>query len=208
MGKFLFLACLLLIPLTTATADDAEDKYQALLKAAQADPTKADWQALRFAYSETAKFDVSGDAGAAVRKDIYAAFDSGDYATVLGLANKTIAADFVDLLAHRYAAAAYKHLNKMVDYNAEMTIAVGLLKSVETGDGLDPKTPFTVISVNEEYEYLHTRGLNVTQQALVKADGHAYDVMSTADENGKTQDYYFLIDRVLAAEAKQLSPNP
>jgi len=208
MGKALFLACLLLVPLGQAFANEAEDRYQALLKAAQANPASADWQALRFAYSETPAFNVMDDPGAAQRKAIYAAFDAGDYATALALANKTIATDFVDLLAHRYAAVAYKHLDKPAQFEAEKAIADGLMKSVMTGNGLTPESPYTVISVAEEYELLHSFGLRTTRQALINADGHAFDLMSTVDDAGKAQDYYFLIDRVLAAEAKQLQPSP
>jgi len=208
MGKYLLLACLLLIPLSEASANDAEDKYRALLTAAQANPAAADWQALRFAYSETPAFDVATDPVAAERTAIYAAFDAGDYATILVLADKIIAADFVDLLAHRYAAVAYKHLDKAAKFEAEKTIADALMKSIMTGDGLTPESPFTVISVAEEYELLHSLGLRTTRQALINANGHAFDLMGTVDDAGKAQDYYFLIDSVLAAEAKQLQPSP
>lgn len=206
MGKFLFAVCLLLIPLAEAAANDAEDKYQQLLKAAEADPAKADWLALRFAYSETPEFNVMDDPSAPERKTIYDAFESGDYNKMLEAAKRIIARDFVDLSAHRYAAAAYKHLNKMSEFEKERMIADGLIGSVMTGDGLTPEAAYTVISVAEEYEFLSSQGLRVTQQALINADGHAFDLMSTTDENGKARDYYFLIDRVLAAESKHLNP--
>jgi hypothetical protein len=208
MGKYLLLACLLLIPLSEASANEAEDKYRALLTAAQADPAAADWQALRFAYSETTAFSVMDDWRSGERKAVYDAFGKGDYASMLDHASKIIARDFVDLLAHRDAAVAYKHLNKTAEFEKESLIADGLIKSVETSDGLSTQSPLTVISVEEEYEYLITQFRHVTRQALLHADGHAYDLMSTVDESGKAQDYYFLIDRVLAAEAKQLQPSP
>ena len=208
MGKFLFLLCLLLVPLADASADEAEDKYQVLLKAAQAEPAKADWQALRFAYSETPEFNVMDDWRSDERKAAYDAFGKGDYASMLDHARKIIAHDFVDLLAHRDAAVACKHLDKTAEFEEESLIADGLLKSVETGDGLSTQSPLTVISVEEEYEYLITQFRHVTRQALLRENGHAYDVMSTVDADGKAQDYYFLIDRVLAAEAKQLTPTP
>ncbi len=208
MGKFLFLLCLLLVPLAEASADEAEDKYQALLKAAQADPANADWQALRFAYAETPEFNVASDPEGDDRKAIYEAFEVGDYKKALAAAKAVIARAFVDLQAHRYAAVAYKHLNNPAGLDSEMRIASGLMDSIMTGDGLSPGAAFTVISVNEEYELLHSLGLQVTKQALITTEGHSYDLMSTIDADGKAQDYYFLIDRVLAAEAKQLQPSP
>ena len=38
------------------------------------------------------------------------------------------------------------------------------------------------------------------------ATGHAYDVLETKGRNGDAVTFYFLIDRVLAAEAKELAP--
>lgn len=207
MGKYLFAICLLLIPLAEAAATDAEDKYQQLLKAAVADPAKADWLALRIAYSETPEFNVMDDPGAVERKTIYETFESGDYVKMLEAAKRIIARDFVDLSGHRYAAAAYKHLNKTSEFEKERTIAEGLIKSVETGDGRSIESALTVISVEEEYTYLIMRGAHVTRQTLLREGGHSYDVFNTVDiDSGQAQDYFFLIDRVLASEAKQLSP--
>jgi hypothetical protein len=207
MGKFLFAVCLLLIPLAQAEANDAEDRYQALLKVAEADPAKADWQALRFAYSETPEFNVMDGWKSEERKKVYAAFGQNDFAAMLDHTNQIIARDFVDLLAHRDAAVAYDSLNKKGEFEKESLIFAGLINSVETGDGLSTKSPLTVISVEEEYLYLITKFRHVTRQVLLRDGDHAYDVLSTVDvKSGKTQDYYFLIDRVLASESKLLSP--
>ena len=205
MGKFLFLACLLLMPLSKALANQAEDKYQALLKAAQADPAKADWQALRFAYSETPEFKIYADPSVPERRVINDAFEAGDYSKILDSAKLIIARDFANVEAHRIASVAYKHLNNLTQYETEKAIADGLAKSIMTGDGFTPQTAYTVISVAEEYELLYSRGFSVRRQVLLKIDGHSFDVLSTVDIIGdKTQDYYFQIDRVLAAEVKAL----
>jgi len=46
----------------------------------------------------------------------------------------------------------------------------------------------------------------VTNQALVQQDGHTYDALTTVNDNGESATYYFLIDRVLAAEAAAMKP--
>jgi hypothetical protein len=77
---------------------------------------------------------------------------------------------------------------------------------VKTGDGLSPAAAFTPIDVDEEYALMRALGAKVTQQALVQQDGHSYDALTTTDASGQPATYYFLIDRVLAAEAAAMKP--
>src|SRR5262249_41160961 len=46
----------------------------------------------------------------------------------------------------------------------------------------------------------------VTEQAMIQSGGHAYDALTTVDQAGHKTTYYFLIDRVLAAESAALKP--
>ncbi len=48
-------------------------------------------------------------------------------------------------------------------------------------------------------------GAHVTDQALVQSNGHAYDALTAVDQAGHKATYYFVIDRVLAAEAAALT---
>jgi hypothetical protein len=206
MGRIVVLLCLLLVPIASAEANDAEDKYQVLLQAAKDNPATVDWQALRFAYADCPDFDLLGDASSAARHDMFQAFEDGNFPLALAQARVIINRVYVDIEAHRIAAIGYKHAGDLKSFAAEKSISESLMNSVMTGDGLTPKTAYTVISVQEEYELLHALGLKVTRQALAKIDSHAYDVMTTEGHDGVAGDYYFLIDRVLAAEARALSP--
>jgi hypothetical protein len=49
-------------------------------------------------------------------------------------------------------------------------------------------------------------GQKVESQALVQQGGHSYDVISTTDGSGGRRTYWFVIDRVLAAESAALAP--
>ncbi len=84
----------------------------------------------------------------------------------------------------------------------EHQIALGLLKSVHTGDGTTPEQAFTVISVGEEYATMRAFALQVTGQALIEAPPHSYDRLTVTDGAGKTHTFFFLVDRVMAAEAR------
>jgi hypothetical protein len=101
------------------------------------------------------------------------------------------------------ASVAYAGLKQQADSDRERAIAVGLLKSIETGDGLSAAKAFTVINVHEEYQLMAARGRRVVRQSLISQDGHAYDALDTVDQTGDTAKYYFVIDRVMAAERRQ-----
>jgi uncharacterized protein DUF4919 len=208
MGRILAFLCLLLVPLADAAANDAEDKYLALLSAAKQNAGPVDWQALRFAYADSPDFDLMGDRTEAIRHEMIQAFNKDDFATALAKAKLIIDQAYIDLDAHWVAAAAHKHLGDVPAAQKEHDITAALMKSIMTGDGSTQETAFTVITVHEEYALLHILGLDVTRQTLVNENGHGYDLMSTVDGDGKTRDFYFKIDRVLAAEARLLTPQP
>jgi len=200
-----FLLAPLLLSLGFAVSAQAanispEAKYQALLAAAKAGTGPVDWQALRFAYAERPNFKVIDPELDSVRKSMVAARQADNFPELLAQAKLVIDQDYVDGQAHLLAGVAYAVLKQNADADRERTIAVGLLKSIETGDGLSPATPFTVISVREEYELMAARKRRVTHQSLINQGGHAYDLLETVGQGGDTVKFYFLIDRVLAAE--------
>ncbi len=208
VARILVFLGLLLVPLAEAVANDAEGKYLALLSAAGRNPGSVDWQALRFAYADSPDFDLLGQGTEAMRREMIQAYNKGEFAGALDKAKQIIDKVYVDLDAHWVAAAASKHLGDAAAAQREHDITANLMKSIMTGDGLTQARAFTVITVHEEYALLHILGLDVARQALVNENGHGYDVMSTTDSGGNSQDYYFLIDRVLAAEERALTPQP
>ncbi len=197
------LACAALLPAGVHAADapDAEAKYQTLLAAAKADPDATDWQALRFAYADRSSFSMfAADDG---RKAIAAARATHDWNGMLAAADKTLAVDYVDGGAHLARSLAEGELGKADDAAREQKIGVAILKSVMAGhDGSSPDQAFVVISVAEEYELMAARERQVTQQSLSSVGGHAYDVITAKNRDGDSLTFYFLIDRVMAAEMK------
>ena len=181
-----------------------EAKYQALLAAANAGTGPVDWQALRFAYAEQPSVNAVDDGLGAARKRMMAAREADNFPELLTQAKLIIDKDYVDGLAHLMASVAYTALKQPADAERERAIALGLLKSIETGDGLSPAKAFTVINVREEYQSMAARGRRVTKQSLISQNGHAYDALDTVDQKGDMVKYYFLIDRVMAAERAQM----
>ena len=186
--------------LAQAADQSPEAKYQSLVAAAKAGTGPVDWQALRFAFAVRSGVKVIDVDLVATRKKMIAARQADNFPELLAQAKLVIDQDYADGQAHLMASVAYGVLKQEAEAKREQTIAIGLLKSIETGDGLSPKTPFTVISVREEYELIAARKRRVTHQSLINEGGHAYDLLETVGQGGDTVKFYFLIDRVLAAE--------
>jgi hypothetical protein len=62
-----------------------------------------------------------------------------------------------------------------------------------------------VISVDEEYAYLRTGGMQMKNQALVQSAKGPVDAMTVTDEDGNTQVIHFNVAMPFAALTKQLS---
>ena len=137
---------------------------------------------------------------------MFQAVEKGDCAAALPAARAEIAERFIDADAHLLAAFCEETAGDAAAAALDRAIGHGLIASIESGDGLTQDTAFTVVDVAEEYSVMRALGLHVTQQALQRAGRHSYDAFTATDEKGQALTYYFLIDRVLAAEAAALTP--
>ncbi len=165
-----------------------------------------DWQALRFAYAETPNFDPLGAVTSSKRKKMFAAYKARDYATALAEAQHILDENYTDIAAHMISDFAYHYLGDDTRARQQGDIVVALLRSIGTG-GHTPATALTVISVTEEYDFLHYLKYEPRQQSLISEGGHAYD-MFHVERDQQSYVFYFLIDRVLAAEAALFKPKP
>jgi len=183
---------------------DPEAHYQTLLGVAKAAAPNADWGALRLAYARRPGFKPMDQSVA--KKQMFEAGETGDCAAALTAARTLMAEAYVDIDAHLVAAFCEDRTGDKAAATLDRDIAAGLVASVKTGDGLSPASAFTPIDVGEEYALMRAMGARVTEQALIQSGGHAYDAMTTVDPAGHKATYYFLIDRVLAAESVALKP--
>jgi hypothetical protein len=181
---------------------ESEAHYQALLAQAKAGGLKPiDWQALRFAYSNSAEFDLFGTRTDAARKAMFAAVNARDFKAAIVQAGLIIDQDYVDIDAHVVLDLASEQLGDTAAAKREHEIVVGLLQSIRTGDGSSQDEAFTVIMVGEEYAMMRAFGFAVESQALAPSGGHSYDLLHVVDADGKARIIFFQIDRVIAAEA-------
>jgi hypothetical protein len=183
---------------------DPETHYQALLAAAKTAAPNVDWRELRLAYSRRPSFNGLG--GGDAKKRMFEAGETGDCATALAAAKSLLDQTYVDIDAHLVAAFCEDKAGDKAAAQLDRDIGAGLVASVRTGDGLSPASAFTPIDVDEEYAVMRALGAHVTSQSLLQSGGHAYDALSSVDQAGHQATYYFLVDRVLAAESAALKP--
>lgn len=188
----------------SAVVVDTEAQYQALLAAAKASAPNVDWGALRLAYSR--RPDFSAFAQSAAKREMFAAAQKGDCAAALPAAKAVIAEAYVDIDAHLVAAYCEDNAGDKAAAELDRDIGAGLAASIKTGDGLSPASAFTPIDVGEEAALMRALGLTVTDQTLTHDGGHSYDALTTVDQAGRKATYYFLVDRMLAAQAAALKP--
>jgi hypothetical protein len=141
-----------------------------------------------------------------VKRRMFEAAQKGDCATALPTAKAAIDEVYVDIDAHLVAAFCEDNAGDHAAAQLDRDIGAGLAASIKTGDGLSQATAFTPIDVGEEYALMRTLGLRVAGQALIQQGGHAYDALTAVDQAGHQATYYFLVDRVMAAESAALSP--
>jgi hypothetical protein len=205
MPRWAMLTCLLALTVARpALAADATAYAAQAAAARAAQPDKVDWQALRFAYADSPDVDLVGDKTDAARKAMFQALNGGDANTAIVWAGRILAVDFADIDAHVVLNLAYQQAGQAAQAQREHETVVAILRSIRTGDGSSPAQAFTVISVGEEYQVMRAFAMSVKKQALVEANGHSYDRLDVVDGDGKAHTFFFLVDRVLAAEAKAL----
>ena len=207
MRRVLLVLLLVLAFPAALAAEDATARYRALAAAARQGSQPIDWQALRFAYAETPDFDPLGAVTRTRREKMFAAYAAGDDKTALAEAVRILDQNYTDIAAHVVSEVASHDLGDEERSRQEHEIVVALLRSIRTGDGQTPASAFTVVSITEEYDYLRYLKYEFHQQALVSLDGHAYDRFEV-ERDSKSYAFYFLADRVLAAEAALLQPKP
>ncbi len=181
------------------TAKDYEDLAAKLKKG----DTTIDFTALRMAFTKTKDYSYDGP-DKKDREPFYKPFGEKNYKDALKQAEKYLEKNYVDANTHFVAYNSAKELKD--DKKAEFykTILLALLKSIQNGnDGLSAKTPFSVITIDEEYTLIKFMGYQRGSQSLQHTDGHSFDVLGVTDpKNNEKKTFYFNIDVVWKAETE------
>jgi hypothetical protein len=189
-------------PVTPEVKYTAKD-YQELVAKLKGGDSNIDYKALRMAFTETAEYSYSGPDRAEQDK-FFKPFNDKKYKEALKQTEAFLEKNYVDANAHYVAYNSAKELKDDKKAEFHKAVLLGLLNSIKSGnDGLSAKTPFYVITINEEYTLLNFLGYQRGSQSLRHLDGHTFDVLTaTNTKTNEKAEFFFNIDVVWAAEMK------
>lgn len=179
-------------------AKTARAKYDELAAKVKGGDLNVDWKALRLnarvgeVYGDYSPYDASRRSGEAYQK--------GDYAGALKIAEETLAHNIADGDAHLAAYSCLLQLGKGSEAEDERKILLALLDSIiKSGDGKSPETAWFAVSIREEYLVMQLMlEVQFKQQHSMRKDGHFYDVVQVMDKEGKDQVLWFNTDTDIA----------
>jgi hypothetical protein len=189
---------------TARTGDEAaalkaaDQKFDELLAAAQKDPAKADWKAVRHAFAETSHYEPYSSTWREDVEKVGKDFQNGKFKEAEAALVKLLERErFMRIDGHAMAAAIYEKLGATEKARKHQDFLEGLTSALMIpGHGKSFEKPFEVLFIEEEYFVLGSFGLEVKQQSLIEQDGHRFDVLTTHATAGKpAQEFYFNIDR-------------
>ncbi len=186
---------------TTKDKDKAakalDRKFDALLAAAEKDPKKTDWKALRRAFAQTTyyqPYDTSSreEFGKVVEKLRSGNLKEAEAAIVkLNVREHSMRID-----GHAIAGVLYEQMGDSEKASKHKAFFEGIHSTLFAPDqGISFEKPIEVLFVDEEYAVLQTMKLKVKSQALSEHDGHRFDVITTHAQPGQPErELYFNID--------------
>lgn len=186
----------------TAKKYTAQD-YENLVAKLKSGDTKIDFTALRMSFAQTKDYSFHGPEKSEQEK-FFKPLSDKKYKESLKQAEKYLEKNYVDANAHYVVYTSAAELKDDDNAAFHKAILLGLLSSIKDGnDGLSEKSPFSVITIDEEYTMMRFLGYKYTSQSLQHINGHTFDVFTVTDpKSGKEFKLYFNIDVVWAAETK------
>jgi len=202
--KYASLALALMCTAVASAQQNNTQQYAQLVNKLKNDDTNIDFGQLRMAYAASPGYDFDTDSEA--RKSMFAALQKQDYKRAIGVAEKALDQDYVDIDAHFVLEQAYKALGDDKQAAFHHAVVKGLIESIlKSGDGAGYDTAYKVIAIREEYIVLQVKALQLIRQSLDRQGKHEFDVIDGTDEQKQGHRIYFNIDLPRAAEAKAFS---
>lgn len=155
-----------------------------------------DFFTLRMAYTFTKEYLPYGSDLDDSLKKANNYIESAKYNSAITLINKIQTIEYVNIPSHLYLGFIYGQLGDSIKSKFHYNIYDGLLNSIyQSGDGRTPQTAYIVISIKEEYQFLHWFNFQVRGQSRKGSDGYSFDLMSVTDPNTNDDlEIYFNIE--------------
>jgi hypothetical protein len=178
-----------------AKARDRE--FDTMLAAAEKDPKKADWKALRRAFAETSYYEPYDTTSRDEFGKVVQKLRDGDLkAAEAALVKINAHEHFMRIDGHAIAGVLYEKLGDSEKARKHKEIFEGLSSALlAPGLGTSFEKPIEVLFVDEEYSVLVAMKLKLKTQALSEQAGHRFDVLTVHAGNGEPERVlYFNID--------------
>ena len=190
-----------------STQKTPEERFESLLAAAMKEPKKADWNALRHAFSQTDAYQPYNvqwrEESAKVAKDIHGGnLKAAETALVKLLERER----FMRLDAIAMAVALYEKMGEKDKARKHRELLQGLAETVFVRErGMSFEKPIEVLFIDEEYLVVRSLGLQHKGQSLREKDGHHFDVLTLESGEGQPdREIYFNIDMPFNALGRSL----
>lgn len=205
-----FILCIALFPTLSRGQQSPIETYQTLLTQLKGGDTTIDFQALRYAYSETPQYNPYRNISQ-LRNAMFAAGNRSEYAKALEAAEAILELNYTNIDAHMVSYVSYRETGNAAKAEFHRAVLSGLCDSIaKSGNGKSPETAYVVIAVDEEYAFLREKGFKVTSQALIAAGGPTIggptDALATAElgTSKKAPTVYFNIAKPAAWFARSM----
>jgi hypothetical protein len=172
-------------------------KFDTLLVAADKDPKKADWKALRRAFAETSYYQPYDTTSREEFGKVVDKLRSGKLKEAEAALVKLIAREHsMRIDGHAIAGAIYQQLGDSEKARKHKEFFEGLQSTLFAPDqGTSFEKPIEVLFIDEEYSVLSAMKLKVKSQSLSERDGHHFDILTTHAGPGQPERVvYFNID--------------
>ncbi len=169
--------------------------YRELLEDAKLNPLGADFTELRQSFTKSSEYVQCSDDEDALQT-LADAIDDEETDTAMGLVNRMLEKNYLDIHAHLAAGCVFNMLGDETNMKFHRSFAKGLLDSIcQSGDGRSFESPLYVIDEHEEYALLSVCGLKLISRNMRLHRGHQFDVLSVRDQQtGKRFEIYFHVD--------------
>jgi len=186
-----------------ATRKQNQERFNDLVKRAEAGDKDVDYTALRAAYVYTENWNFFDSKTGPLLQQAQVAQKGGDCAAAMSKLDDVIRYDFIADSAHSLRSDCLEDSNRD-QARIESAIAYGLVNSLmDSGDGDSESTAYIVSTQREEMDVLANRHIQLkTRQTQVRgSDGHYYDVvqgLSLRTGSASSKTIYFNVDSFVA----------
>lgn len=184
--KKIALVCIILVFAGCRSVDMTENElYQSEISNIKKRSKKADFENLRFLYTNTDLYRPFGGIEKLKREPMFDALQKGEYKYCLKDANDILDVNYTSLFAH-YAAMICNHKTenfKKAEFHKY--VLDGLVESIDrSGDGRSRETALVAISPAEMEAFLDLKQYSFRKKMTDKTRTRAYNIFPVTDQSG------------------------